>query len=640
VSPPGTEAPPAGPAPFAYRPALDGLRGVAVGAVLAFHLGLGWAKGGFLGVSVFFTLSGYLITTLLVREKQRSGRIDLKRFWSRRLRRLAPAALLGIVLAAITARWIAAPSGSQLDMVAAGLNLANWRFVVAGHSYAALFASPSPVLHYWSLAIEEQFYLVFPVVALVAMRGRRRPRRLLRWCVLGTLVSWSVLTVCGLGGWDDFAYYATITRAGELLAGAVAAIAVRRVAGPAPRWWQAAAVAALVGLGALVHGITASSPWLERGALPLTAVLSAIVISVACAGGLVATGLAWRPLVGMGRVSYGVYVYHWPLFLLLTTARTGLSGPSLIAVRLAATFAVAGVSYVFVEQPIREGRWPTSRAALRVAPIAYASVAVVILFVGSTPAPVNFDTAQRQLAMAASAAPVVATPRPTPRVAVFGDSTALMMALGLASWATNTGQLRYVGGVTELGCSITRGGERRYQGLDSETTPKCDDWPNTWTQQLTTAPADIAIVLEGPWEVADRKLAGDDQWRHLGDPVLDDNLHTEVLAAVDLLLQHVQTVVLMTSPDIQGERAVPNPPAAGFPESDPQRMAIYNDTLRRIASERPHVRIVDLNAHLASLPGGEMDPNLRSDGIHFDQSTTGLVADWIGQATLRAFEQQ
>lgn len=154
--------------------ALDGLRGLAVAAVLAFHAGFGWASGGFLGVSVFFTLSGFLITNLLQQETARSGAIDLRRFYRRRAARLVPAGLMGVVLAVAVGHAAAVPSASlHRDVLAALAQVANWRWLLDEQSYADLFATPSPVLHYWSLSIEVQYYLVFPPLALwLTRRGR------------------------------------------------------------------------------------------------------------------------------------------------------------------------------------------------------------------------------------------------------------------------------------------------------------------------------------------------------------------------------------------------------------------------------------------------------------------------------------
>jgi len=169
----------AGEPRIAYEPALDGLRAVAIAAVLAFHSGFAAARGGFLGVSLFFTVSGYLITTLLLTEHDRTGRIRCLEFWERRFRRLLPAAIVvlaGVVIAAPHVADVTQRASLHGDVLAALGYVANWRFLAHGQSYAALFGSPSPVQHFWSLSIEEQYYVAFPLIVAFVL-GRARPAR-------------------------------------------------------------------------------------------------------------------------------------------------------------------------------------------------------------------------------------------------------------------------------------------------------------------------------------------------------------------------------------------------------------------------------------------------------------------------------
>ncbi|MGI8664248.1 MAG: acyltransferase family protein [Acidimicrobiales bacterium] len=633
-----------------YQPSLDGLRGLAVAGVVLFHLGYPWARGGYLGVSVFFTLSGFLITSVLLAERADSARTDLRRFWSRRARRLLPAALCGLALAAAVSRTLpSAPQGVRLDLFAALGDVANWRFLLAGRSYADLFSSPSPTLHFWSLSIEEQFYLCFPVVFVVAARRALPTRSLLRACLVGTAVSWLALVVAGALGAHDFAYYATFTRAGELLVGAAAAVVIRRLRRCQveqvgwPR--QLLDLGALAALLVLCTRVEESSSSLERGVLPLVAILSTTVVVGACRPGMLSTALSWHPIVGLGRISYGVYVYHWPLLLWLTAARTGLHGFWLNGLRVAVTLGVSVVSFVALEQPVRRGRWPRAVVAPRVVAAAVAAAALVIALVTPTSRPtidLTAAAAALQISTSAGAQPrtdgQAAGPAPSdqPRVAIFGDSTALMTGMGLSAWASATRRIDLTFGDTPLGCSITRGGERRYQGGEGPTTAECNAWADRWPDELVLHPVDIAVIQVGPWEVADRKLAGDDRWRHVGDPTFDAYARGEMLAAVDLLLQHVKVVVWLTGPDIRTEVSLPVAPSTPPPEDDPARMAHFNSLVREVAAARPLVRVVDLNAHLASLPGGEMDLGLRPDGVHFSNESTQLVAPWIAEQILAA----
>jgi peptidoglycan/LPS O-acetylase OafA/YrhL len=214
-----------------YQPALDGLRGIAVLSVLLYHGEVSWMDGGFLGVSTFFTLSGFLITSLLLAERSRTGRIDLGAFYVRRLRRLLPAALL--CLAGIVVFGATVASASQLvdlrgDVISALAYVANWRLVLSGSSYADLFTAPSPIQHFWSLAIEEQFYLVMPlvVIGLLAL-GKGSWRFLAGALALLVAASIALSVLLGLtGASDDRIYFGTDTRAAELLVGALLAVLV------------------------------------------------------------------------------------------------------------------------------------------------------------------------------------------------------------------------------------------------------------------------------------------------------------------------------------------------------------------------------------------------------------------------------
>ncbi|HEX7096949.1 MAG TPA: acyltransferase, partial [Acidimicrobiales bacterium] len=291
-------------APMPRLPALDGLRGVAVIGVLFFHGGFSWATGGFLGVSTFFTLSGFLITNLLVREHDRTQTIRLRAFWSRRFRRLLPAALAALVLIALYGQVYASPEQLQDlrgDALAALAYVANWRLLFEGKSYGDLFSAPSPVQHFWSLSIEEQFYVLFPILVYVSLRvGGRR----LLTGVLVAAAAASVATSFALSGSVDHVYYGTDTRAFELLAGALFAVwwSGRTVDSSARfgSWSRAAfGAVAVAALAATVWSWTfaeETSERLGRGGLALHAVLVVAVIAAIVRRSLLATVLSFAPL--------------------------------------------------------------------------------------------------------------------------------------------------------------------------------------------------------------------------------------------------------------------------------------------------------------------------------------------------------
>jgi peptidoglycan/LPS O-acetylase OafA/YrhL len=421
-------------------PGLDGIRGLAVAAVFCFHAGVPWARGGFLGVSVFFTLSGFLITSLLLEEAQTTGRLDLRRFWARRVRRLLPpavATVAGVLVLAVLA-WHLQPRTLRADTLAALANVANWHFIAAGRSYSNLFQAPSPFLHFWSLAIEEQFYLLFPVGVWLLVRTsrtvRQSGRRLRRALLAGIALSTAVTIAAAHVGATTFVYYSLPTRAAELLAGALLATALRpsisrrALAGP---WPSIGGGIALISILWLAATTTVTSTWVDSGGLILFAALSAAVIVAALGQGPISALLSFPLLQKLGRISYGVYLYSWPIILWLTPARVGTHGTALVLLQAVVTLAVASASYQWLELPIRRGRVPRGHSAWLVGPIAISIAATAaVLVTTALPAPASVNLAEAQAALKRrvqqSAALPTDTAHPPTRVAFYGDSTALV----------------------------------------------------------------------------------------------------------------------------------------------------------------------------------------------------------------------
>ena len=390
-----------------HLPALDGVRALAILGVMAYHLGFGWASGGYLGVDLFFVLSGFLITSLLVEERCTTGRIRLGSFWGRRARRLLPALFIVLVAVSVYAvlngRFSSPTTGGAAidlgalrgDTLATLLYVANWHAVIAHQSYFAQFSTPSPLQHTWSLAIEEQFYLVWPlaVVGLFLWAKRRWRTVGLGLCLVGAVASAVAMAVLFHPGGDPTrVYYGTDTRAFDLLVGAAVAFLAASRPQPGRRARTLLHAGALPAAGALAYfwvtaGTTSGTPTdtMFRGGFLLCAVLAAVVIADARQfdQGPLAKALSIRPVRWIGTVSYGLYLWHWPVFVYFTQSRTGLSGFSLDAGRIATTFAFATTSYYLLELPIRRRRLlRTSWKAL--APGA-AVLTVLAIVVGTTP---------------------------------------------------------------------------------------------------------------------------------------------------------------------------------------------------------------------------------------------------------------
>ncbi len=635
---------------FGYHPGLDGVRGVAVLVVVLFHAGSPLAPGGLLGVSVFFTLSGFLITRLLLDESARSAAIDLPAFWARRLRRLLPAALAGVVLVLVLAAASALtvdPSSLQLDVFGALGYAANWRFLFADASYADLFSQPSPLLHYWSLAIEEQFYLLYPLLAWVVLR--RAPsaavfRTRLRTALLvGIGVSLAVTLAAASAGDYDFVYYSLPSRAGELLIGGVAAtlVGVARVgAGRSPRWLTAVGFASLVGILVLCTTPVATDGWIGRGGLVGFAVLSATMIVAATPTGPLASVLGAWPLRALGLISYGVYVYHWPIILWLTPERVGFGGTGLVLLQMAVTLALAYVSYRLLEQPIRSRAVLRGHAARFAAPVGIIALALGGFLVTnslSVPARLDFASAAEAVNAGGSRAPAPGPSTPVaggaPTVAFFGDSSGLATAKAFKTWAATSTDVEMVGGAAWYGCGLVREGVARFNGEEFDPAA-CGDLVTQWGTALDEARPQVAVVQTGPIEVDDHLLPGDSRWRAPGDPAFDRLLKARMLEAVDLFLDRGVVPVWLTSPRIDPSRSTQ--PPNDDPAGDPARMRRFNEILAEVARERPELRVVDLAGWLRGWRGGELDPALRPDGVHFDEAAAAAdVAPWLSRQILR-----
>ncbi len=361
------------PGPLAHLAGIDGLRAIAVLAVLAYHAGFDQARGGFLGVEVFFVISGYLITALLLAEHRQHGRIDPVRFWMRRARRLLPALffLLGATLAFAVVVVPDEIARLRTDAVAAVAYVTNWHLIAGDRSYFETIGRPSLFTHLWSLAIEEQFYLVWPLVlAVLLMAGRRVG---LAVTLLGAIGSATWMAMLFNPGADPSrVYYGTDTRLTGLLLGAALAfvwVPITTIGSDGtalPRRWASplvgtlldlAAAVGLASLGLFFVAADAFEPMLYRGGLVLVAMATATVIAAAVhprarVGRLLDRG----PMRWIGTRSYAIYLWHWPIFSLTRPdLDVTLDPPALLVLRLGLTAILAEVSYRFVEAPIRGG---------------------------------------------------------------------------------------------------------------------------------------------------------------------------------------------------------------------------------------------------------------------------------------------
>jgi peptidoglycan/LPS O-acetylase OafA/YrhL len=360
------------------RQDVQGLRGVAVAMVVAEHARLA-LPGGFTGVDVFFVISGFVITTVLLRDLD-NGTFGFRRFWSRRARRLLPAAAVVLVSTAVGTAFLLSPFGTQQQAggtgAAAALGLGNVALYAISADYFSEHVQLNPYLHTWSLGVEEQYYLVFPVLVLVAFRLGRSRRGVLAWMLLGVvLVSFALSAIVsssavlpGISSPAQFSFYMPVTRAWEFAVGALVAVATsrsvqqHRPGGLPARWATLATAAGLTAIAVSALTITEGVPW--PGSLAALPVLgTALVLWGGARPNPVSAALSVLPLRRLGDVSYSLYLWHWPL--LVFARRLWPNDPRAVVVAIGAALALAVLTTRYVETPFRAGSGPPSWRELR-----------------------------------------------------------------------------------------------------------------------------------------------------------------------------------------------------------------------------------------------------------------------------------
>jgi peptidoglycan/LPS O-acetylase OafA/YrhL len=639
--------------------ALDGLRAVALCIIMGYHFGVGRFQGGFFSLDIFYVLSGYLITGLLLGEWARAARITLSAFWLRRARRLLPALAVMVVVVTLVVRFTY-PAGLYPDLRMADLSalfyFSNWWQIVASGNYFFATGAVSPLTHTWSLAVEEQFYLVWPLVVVAVLHvGRRFDRGievLLGISVVGTVASAAEMAYLYHPGMNTTRlYFGTDTHAQSILVGSALACVLTLVQrhrgreGMAPVatttrnrvLLTAVGLAGLAGTVVLTATLSGESTFAYRGGFLCSALSAAALITgaVCVARGPIANALSLRPLVWMGTVSYGAYLWHFPVSLELDSARTGTSGVTLLGLRVAATFTLAALSYYLVERPVMEGVfWRSLKAA---GPAIACLGATVVVVVAGTVVPASASVAVRRFR---PSTPMV---RP-PVVVVLGDSTALTLGYALA--ATAPAGTRVVdGGLFGCGLAIASWASNDPPTPQlamfppcNESTPAAGQWPaEDAARMVGTGRGDLVLFVAGTWEVQD--LLQEGRWTNITEPSFQSYELGQLRRLVGIGSAHGAHVDLATMP-----AAGPASDSAEASRADvARRRMIYDHLLGVVAAEFPGtVSIVDYGDVLS--PKGVFHEYLdgvqvrSADGIHTPAYAPGNVfAGTASKAVADAF---
>lgn len=583
-----------------HQPALDGLRGVAVLAVLLFH-SEGLLVGGYLGVDLFFVLSGYLITSLIVLEHDQMGGLDVKRFWARRAKRLLPPLVLLTPALGLYALLWATPRelpGLAWDALATLTYVSNWRAIVVDKGYWDLFAARSPLEHTWSLAIEAQFYFVWPSLAAWVLKHEAGRKRLLYLC--GVLFAASAVLL--LWFYDaqntNRAYLGTDTRASAIISGAALALVLKSSVGSSVRvnrWANPLGILCLSVLLLMWLLLDGKEPVLYRGGLWVSQLASVGLIACAVVpSSAVAKLFTWRVFRYLGATSYGLYLWHWPVNCVVTTERTGLEGVGLLVVRFGLALTFATVSYWLVERPEARVRWGARRLLLSAASVLGL---VAVLGFGAPPKGGALAHAEGEVA------DPIARPEHF-QIVMLGDSTSNSLGWALRGLREPDFTVHLLG---VDGCNVL---------LDSCRGAR-------WQKYGATLGAEAIVVVLGGAFMYGMHL--DDEWREPCYPrlsqVFEDNLRTRL------------TELARAAPDRVWLATVPYPLGPWRKEQANRfKVDCVNASLRATVASVPGVHLLDLAERVC--PNGECqrtssNGDIRPDGVHYSVAGAKELSGWI-----------
>ena len=701
-TPSARRSPDAAPPPMGYQPGLDGIRAVSVIIVILYHAGFSWMHGGFFGVEVFFVVSGFLITSLLLDERSSTGGVSLQQFWIRRARRLLPALFTMLLAVSLWAAFFGDEHLDQLgkDMLPSIFYVSNWAQIFGDVPYFAA-ADPPLLRHLWSLAVEEQWYLIWPLVFVGLWRlAARRPGggsgRLAVGLLVASLASMLFSVVLTVSDsltltvllWEplryNFLYLNTFSRASGLLLGAAFAFFWRPW-----RWSRAAQVERrgldVVGLGAMALVVVISatraadvlvSASMYRLWLPLVTVLSMLVVAVVVHPGarLTRQVFGWTPLVEVGKRSYGLYLWHWPIFIFADVA----DDHARFWWAAALTIVVSELCYRFVETPIRKGAigrmWADLGGGVSGRRSVLAGiVSVALLFLSGTLGlamvradPVNIavddtevefgfdvDAVQPTDTTTGQGDPSVATTDPAsaeatapttdsstttlpelPRdVIIVGDSQAHSLAVNLPEGIEDTFT---ISNGSKDGCGVLTDGDVRSERTSfGRSFTDCAGFADEWARDASAKGAELALVVLGAWDVFDVEVGG--ALVPFASAESDRRFLEGLQTGIDALRSvgtHVALLEIACMRPVEAEGAfVPPLPERG----DDDRIAHLNGLLRQAVANNP-------GGDVSFVPGPTQwcndetiatDLGYRWDGVHVYKPGANLIFTTVAPTLLQ-----
>ncbi len=601
----------------------------------------GLLKGGYLGVDLFFVLSGFLITSILLAEQQKRARIDLGAFWVRRARRLFPA-LLSLMPAIAIYAWVFAKrdelAGLRGDTLATLGYVANWREIFGNKSYWDLFVAPSPLEHTWSLAIEEQFYVLWPLIVTLVLVVLHRSRKFM----LGMTLVFALASACAMLAVYDVdhtsrAYFGTDTRAVAILVGAAFAMARegRSITSRMVRALDVVGLLSILGLGVAWVKLDGQDPFLYRGGFWITEVAALVLIACATAPteSLIARALSWRPLARLGTISYGVYLWHWPIDCVLTLDRVHVAPITLNLLRVALTLAIALVSERLLERPIRANGLPI-RYPIIVTLLTFAAAALLVvratrlppqpLLTTGAPLPVpplalayGHLTWPGPFSVDSHTLPAAKDlPPNTLRVLVLGDSVAQKLGLALRYRQEDAGAFVAERGVGN--CSILQSLTVSHLGNDKPADPS-SGCAADWVKDVAEVRPDVTFIVLGGAYFA--KMTIDGKAEFSCDRGWHDAYRARLESLIDGMGQDAGRVMIMLAP---------YPMDRWRYEHVPERVDCFNTIAREVALTK-NADTIDVMGHLCPTPAcnriSEGEP-IRPDGLHPDGRGAEELSRW------------